>query len=140
MNISLTKFNFQSLQPKFRIWFFYLTILDFIILSIYLMLFQINKSVYFGSDSINTINTLSPKYLDITNCLCIITIKRNDQIYINENYLNLDQFKNYVKGLKKKKKSFVVILCDHNANLNSLFHVMDTLNNFNIPDIISNEH
>jgi len=100
------------------------------------MLFQINKSVYFGSDSINTINTLSPKYLDITNCLCIITIKRNDQIYINENYLNLDQFKNYVKGLKKKKKSFVVILCDHNANLNSLFHVMDTLNNFNIPDII----
>ena len=100
------------------------------------MLFHINKSIYFGSDFINTINTLSPKYLDITNCLCIITIKRNDQIYINENYLNLHQFKNYVKGLKKKKNSYVVILCHNNANLNSLFHVMDTLNNFNIPDVI----
>ena len=133
--ISLTKFNLKPYLHNNNPVFAYIVFFDFIILSLYLIIFHFNKYVNYGNASIKTSNTVSPQYLNLSHCLGIISIKRNNQIYVDGNYYNISQLQSHIKSWKIHFHSYTIIYCYDNTNLDELFNVMEMLRILNVPEV-----
>ena len=133
---SFTKYNFIDLLKINKPYFLFITILDFILLSLYLTIFHFNKYFHYGPEPIYLLSNDSRSHLDLTNCLSIITIKNSENIFIDESILDINDLNDYIKRWIIKDNSYVIINFDQNhSNIQSLFLVIDVLSIHNIPRV-----
>ncbi len=130
------KYNFVELLQRNKPYFIFITILDFVLLSLYLTIFHFNKYIHYGPEPIYFLSKDARTHLDLTHCLSVITIKNSQHIFIDESILDINELNDYVKSWIIKDNSYVIINFDqsHN-NVQSLFLVMDVLSIHNIPRV-----
>jgi len=135
----LVKFTFKKSYNIYVLWYIFIVVLDLIVLSTYFTIFHFNKYIYFGPGHIHISETFTNKNIDLSNCLGIVSIDRNSQIFIHGRLLEISQFHQHAKNWTIKHNSFVLIHCENNSNLHDLFLIMEIFEQLDIPKVyISN--
>ena len=105
---TIVKFDFTKLFNQKQLCFYYITIFDIFILSIYVTFINFNKYIYFGPEAIIPFSNTKANHLDFSNCLSIITINSNNHILIDDYYEKPENLENIISGWNIHSNSFVI--------------------------------
>ena len=133
MHNLLIRFNFHSLILSFSKSFIYIIFIDLIILIFYFSIFHFNKITFIGTE--NTIYTNYQSHLDLSECIGIAYIKRNNEILFDGLNLNSNQFFEYIEQIKFNNDSYLIISCYNDTDLSLMFEIINGLGPIKIPKV-----
>ena len=133
MNNLLIRFNFHTLILTFNKSFITIILIDLFILIFYFSIFHFNKITLIGTE--NRIYNNYHSHLDLSKCIGIAYIKRNNEILFDGLNLNTNQFFDYIEQIKINNDSYLIVSCCHNTDLSLMFEIINGLGPIKIPKV-----